>query len=58
LSEDRIIDLDAADLSPGLRAELDRLLVAIFGGGSDPDRVWAPVTYHFLLGPSVAADHS
>jgi GNAT superfamily N-acetyltransferase len=47
--EDRIIHLDAADFTPGVRAELDRMVAATFRGGSQPGRVWAPASYHFLL---------
>ncbi len=48
-ARDRIIHLDAADFSPALRTERDRMFAATFRGGSDPGRVWAPATYHFLL---------
>ena len=44
-----MIHLDAADFSPVLRAALDRMVAATFRGGSQPGRVWAPATYHFLL---------
>ncbi|MGI8855399.1 MAG: GNAT family N-acetyltransferase [Thermomicrobiales bacterium] len=49
MTEDRIIHLDAADFTPTLRAELDRMVAATFRDGSQPGRVWAPATYHFLL---------
>ncbi len=44
-----MIHLDAADFTPALRAELDRMVAATFRGGGQPGRVWAPATYHFLL---------
>lgn len=49
MTGDRIIHLDAADFTPALRAELDRMFAATFRGGGEPGRVWAPATYHFLL---------
>lgn len=48
-SEERIIHLDATEFTPTLRAELDRMVAATFRGGSQPGRVWAPPTDHFLL---------
>lgn len=49
MTEDRIVHLDAADFTPALRAELDRMFAATFRGGGQPGRVWAAATYHFLL---------
>ncbi len=54
MSEDRMIHLDAADFTPTLRAEVDRMVAATFRGGGQPGRVWAPATYHFLLMRGVA----
>ncbi len=44
-----MIHLDAADFSPALRAEMDRMVAATFRDDSETGRVWAPATYHFLL---------
>ena len=48
-SQERIIHLDATEFTPTLRAELDRMVAVTFRGGSQPGRVWAPPTDHFLL---------
>lgn len=49
MNEDRIIHLDAADFTPALRAAYEHMVAATFRGGSQPGRVWAPATHHFLL---------
>lgn len=49
MTEDRIIHLDAAEMSSALRAAMERMFAATFRGGNQPGRVWAPATYHFLL---------
>jgi GNAT superfamily N-acetyltransferase len=49
MPEETIIHLPADDLTPALRAELDRLFAATFRVSALDDRFWAPATYHFLL---------